>query len=187
MLISIPYGFTLLVIIIIINSVFNLCKQKIFYKMYLVISFFLGVAGGERCSLLLTELNIHLQSRLSNGRLDEEFVIWAIDKFKLYAHRTLIVTSIILFICSCIFFVERIFIEKIRKENKLLYAVGYIVNIYRFILVLYGLWYSYQTINKEFDLARYIMIMTIAECLILYVPLIIKKKILWNKDFKNKT
>lgn len=179
MFISIQYGFILLVITILINSVFNLCKQKIFYICYMLISFILGVAGGVWCSLLPRELYFQLQSRFSKDRLDEEFIIWAIDKFKLYALNTLVVTSIVLLICACIFIIKRI-----KKDNKLWYIIGYIVNIYRFILILFGFCYSFQTINKEFDIARYIMNMTIAECLLLYVPLMIKKTLLWKRDFK---
>lgn len=179
MFISIQYGFILLVLIILMNFIFSLCKQKIFYICYIVISFILGVAGGTWSVILPRELYYQLQNRLFHERLDEEFVIWAIDKFKLYTNSTLVVTTIVLFICACIFIIKRI-----KKDNKLWYAIGYIVNIYRFILILFGFYYSIQTINKEFDLARYIMNMTIAECLLLYVPLMIKKTLLWKRDFK---
>lgn len=174
--ISIPYGLTILFIIIFINCIFSLSKHKFSNICYMVISFVLAVGGGSWTIMIPTELHYRLQSHMVNGRLDNEFVIWAMDKFKLYAVRTILATLIILLVCSSI-----LLIASIKKEHKLLYAIDYIVNIYRFVLILVGFWYSYQTINKEFDLASYIMNITLAQCLLLYLPLLIKKKLSWKR------
>lgn len=177
MYISIPSGLTIIISIILVNFIFSLSKQKILSICYIIISGILGVAGCVWTFILPKRLNYQLHNYMVNERLDKEFVTWALDKFRPYAMWSLIATIIILITCSCIFF-----LASIKKENNAWHAVGYIVNIYRFALILYGFLYSYKTINKRFDITSYIMNITLAECLILYIPLLIKKKLSWKKQ-----
>lgn len=159
-----------ILILITISFVISKSRSKIACISYMIITSILMLFGWERTWMLTRELNMELLHYHLEGRIDYEFMVWAFQKYKTFAVISLIATTIILFIWSLSNFFKEL------NQGKKLYWIVYLVFGYRIIIILFSIIYSYSTINKHFSLVDYILEFAIAQCLIIYLPLILRKR-----------
>jgi hypothetical protein len=61
------------------------------------------------------------------------------------------------------------------KKGLVWSSVTSVISMSRLLLIIAALVYSYGTINKQFDVAGYILIIAVAETLVLYLPIVVKR------------
>lgn len=160
----------IILILITISFVISKNRNKFANISYMIITTILSVYGFMRTWMLTRELDMELLRYHLDGRIDYEFMIWAFHKYKIFAVISINATAVILFICS----LGGIFMK--RKNVKSNTWIAYLVIMYRITIIIFSLVYSYLTFNKYFGLASFIIELAIAQCLIVYHPLIMKRR-----------
>lgn len=162
-----------LIVIIIINFLIGLGKSKIINIFYILLSFMLFIFGMANMQTDRNKIYSKLYIMMHEGHINSDFYSWAIDKYRLISVTSLLVTygiiivvNIILNVCSK------------KKESIMWTGLTIYINVFRIILLITGILYSYGTINKLFDIAGYIINLSIYECLMLYYPLLTKRIII---------
>lgn len=170
-----------LIFLIIGNCFMGLSKNRMMYITYLVLSSILTLIGVIGIAFTFNRFHARLIRRLNNEMVDNVFVTWATDKFMQYVLISLIITGITMFLLLFIIYLKR------NNTNTILFAIVTPISVsIRCILVIYALIYSYETINKFFDIAGYITSLSIFECFTLYLPSIIQKIILHKNNYGSK-
>ncbi len=160
----------IILILITISFVISKSRNKFANISYMIITTILSAYGFMRTWMLTRELDMELLRYHLDGHIDYEFMIWAFHKYKVVAVISLYATTAILFICS----LASMFMKRKHVTNNT--WIVYLVNIYRIIIIVFSMVYSYFTFNKHFSLVNYIVELAIAQCLIVYQPLIMKRR-----------
>lgn len=168
--ISIPPVAIVLVTIVLSNFLISFGKSNMMKKSYIIVSSILAIIGILGIIMIRPLLISSLNKRLNKGRLDFDFVSWAIKKFDLFAVISIIATGLV------IIFLFYILLTNKNNKNSIDWSIfsGF-VNFFRIIIFVSMFIYSFGTINKRFDLASYILQLSIFEIFILYIPLIAKR------------
>lgn len=176
MYISIPPVITGLVIIVVLNLIMSFGENRLMKKTYILISSLLSVIGIFGIIATRSMLVSTLDRNLSYGRLDAEFISWAIKKFDSFAFVSIALTCLLIITLLCL-----LLINKNRRNRFVFSSASAVVNIFRLFTILAAIWYSMETINKVFDLASYISILSISELLALYIPLTVRRMLLYKR------
>jgi hypothetical protein len=175
--ISISPDALILIIVVIINFFIGFGNSKAMRITYIVISSIFSVIGIIGIIIIRPLLIFRLNKNLERERLEADFIIWAIEKFDSYAVISIITTC---FIVILLIMLLLVFIRN--KYNIVSVNISGIVNVFRVIIILIEIWYSIGTINKLFDVSSYIAILTFSEIFVLYIPLIIRRIIIFKKS-----
>jgi hypothetical protein len=164
--------------VISVNLIFGFGKSKVLKTGYIIVSSFLSAVGIIGLFVIRTLFITRLNKSFNNGRLEADFVTWAMDKFDYYALISIIAT------CFVILVLIIVNVMVYRYKNKTLgYGLTAVVNVIRLIIIISGIWYGFGTLNKLFDVAGYLALVSISEALVFYIPLIVSRiLILKNKD-----
>lgn len=180
MRISVPPVGIGLIIVVVSNFFVSFGKSNAMKKTYIVVSSVLSVMGIVGIIIIRPSLILSLNNNLNRGRLDDDFVSWAITKFDSFAVISIIATLLIIILL--------LYLLRVNKKNKDgidWYALSIIVNIFRMINFSVTIVYSIGTVNKHFDLAAYISILSISQIFVLYIPLIAKKIMILKNESKS--
>ncbi len=162
-----------LVIIAVINCIISFRKSDAMKKCFIILSSVLSIVGVSGIMITRLQFISSLNKSASRRHFDPDFVSWAIAKYDFFAVISIIVTSL-----TIIFL---LYLLLANKNNKNGFIWG---NSSVFVIILIGInfftgaLYCFGTINKLFDIASYIMALSISEIFALYIPLITKRIII---------
>jgi hypothetical protein len=160
------------------NLILGFGNSKVLKIGYIIVSSFLSGVGIIGLFVIRTLFITRINKSLNNGRLEADFVTWAMDKFDYYAIISIITTCFVILVLIIV----NVLVYRY-KNITLGYHLTAVVNFIRLIIIISGIWYGFGTINKLFDVAGYIALVSISETLVFYIPLIVSRiLILKNKD-----
>ncbi len=172
-----------LIIIVLANFILGFGKNKIMKSIYIIISSFLSVLGLIGIILIRPLLSSRLNRKLNNGRLNADFITWALDKFDFYAVISIITTCFVI-----LFLIIILLINKRNEKNIVWNNLSGIVNVFRAIIIFVEVLYTLEIINNLFDVSSYIAILSFSEIFLLYIPLVMKRIIIYKKsDYVSKS
>ncbi len=158
--------------VIIFNGICGLVRHKIAGLVHIIISFLFSVIGFGGILLLRPNLLQGLGKNPQLMAMDSiVFEGWATKTFDRFAFFSLIALAVLL-----VTFGGVLFWDKRRGKVSFLtrdltaYTVGAMA-----AFIIAGLWASFYTINKIFDLASYISGLSLCEAFALYLPLAVKR------------
>lgn len=168
--IYIPQIAIVLLIIVVSNFFISFGESNLMKKSYILVSSILSVMGISGIITLRPLLISKLNNNMDNGRLDAEFVEWAVTRFDNFGFISIIVTclAIILFLCLLV-------LNRKNKDSVVWKSTSLLVNSFRIIILIFMICYSFGIINKRFDLASYVLTLSVCEIFALYIPLAAKK------------
>ena len=154
------------------NILLGYGKKEISKKMHTACSLaivFLGTLG----AFLLKSM---IAQKLANPRYDAAFRLHVIQSFDSFFRISIVATVLSILLLLFLLFLYK----KYRKESILtLFTVTHMSIV--MLAVFYGLFYSYERINKIFDEASYSIALTCSIIAMLYIPLIVKRRMISNK------
>lgn len=162
--------------IIVCNVLVGFGKSKVMNISYMIGSLILSAMGILGIIIIRPLLIASLNKNLNRGRLDDEFISWAIKKFDVFAMISIIAVSLIMVL---LFYL--LLVYKINYNGIIWINIPRFVVALRIIILITGIWYGIGTINKRFDLAGYISMLSISEIIALYIPLLIRRIIIYKK------
>ncbi|QTH40679.1 hypothetical protein J4772_24295 [Cohnella sp. LGH] len=101
---------------------------------------------------------------------EERFIQWALSKFDTFALWSLLVLVIIIVVLLLYIWINK---QRLTPDKKLSLTV--IIVLLMVASPIAAIVYGFGTINKEFDVAAYILTLSICELSILYIPLLFKR------------
>lgn len=171
-----------LVMIVVSNCLLSFGKSDVMKKCYIIFSSILSIVGISGIILTRSQFLLSLNKSLNRQRIDSDFVSWAIAKYDSFAALSITLT--------CLTIIFLLFLLLANKKNISGLVWG---NFSVFVIVLMlinffsGIWYSIGTINKLFDIAYYIVTLSISEILVLYIPLIAKRIVMLKNEIYEQT
>ncbi|TCZ78200.1 hypothetical protein E0485_08725 [Paenibacillus albiflavus] len=155
---------------IVLSIVLGLGKSTILKRLYLIMSILMVIVGIVG-SILVRDTLVRLMNQ-SRDRFYEadQFIQWATAKFDTYAIWSLSLTAIIILALVVIMVMNR---SRLTSDFQIRITITLVV-----LMVIYfiaAIVYGFGTINKELDLASYILTLTACEIMMLYIPLIVKR------------
>lgn len=179
MVISIPPITIAIVIIIIGNSIISFGKSKILNLCSIIFSSALSVVG--IVGMIVIRFRF-LESLNRNARIQSfspEFSSWAIEKFDSYAIVSITITCVVVIA----FLIGLLFHKKIKIKFLWTYTSVIIISI-MIINFIACSWYGLSTINKLFDISRYLSELSTYEFFVLHIPLVVKKTLIIKRNKK---
>lgn len=164
-----PYAIAFIAIIILIICL-GFGKSKPFKICYIIISSILATLGMIGMIFARPILVSTLEKNLDSGRLEIDRIEWVINNYDSFASVSIKFTAFI-----CLLIIVLLYLSRSNKKSKLWNSVTAVVYMIRFFLIVTALVYSYDLINYEFDVASYILTMAIAETLVLYIPIVVRR------------
>jgi len=155
---------------IVLNAVTGLGKSAILKRLHLIMSILMVIVGIVG-SILVRDTLVRLMNQ-SRDRFYEadQFIQWATTKFDTYAIWSLSLTAVIILALVVILVLNR---SRLTRDFQIGMTITLVV-----LMVIYFIAasvYGFETINKELDLASYILTLTACEIMMLYIPLIVKR------------
>lgn len=154
------------------NCAISFGKGKIMNLLYIILSSILSIIGVLGMILIRPIFISRLNKRAKIIELDSEFLTWAINKFDAYAIVSIIATCVILLFLLMFFIILK------KRESFVWNHLTCIISLLMVSNVMIGIVYSLSTINKQFDVASYIMQLILAEIFALYIPFVTKRILL---------
>lgn len=164
--------------IFILNCFISIGKSKTLRRCYLILSSFITIVG----TVVIFTLRSTLILSLSKPRYEVSSVKWLVGKYDEACKISMITLLIMLIILLTLLFIFK------KKGNDNLWNIYTGIVIFtKVIIFIIGFYFSLQSVNKIFDLASFILALTISEISILHIVLIIKRLIMNNhKEKENK-
>lgn len=157
--------------IILCNCIISFSKKKILTRCYLIVSSIFSLGGIMWLILIRSRFHYLLNKQGSLRNFEPDFITWAIETFDTFAIPSIAINSVL--ILGLLLY---LFLNKGRGG----YIWGNLTGIVISIMMLNfftNAWYSLETINKIFDVAKFITQIASAEFFILHMPLIVKRMI----------
>lgn len=157
--------------IILCNCLISFSKNKILTKCYFIVSSIFSLVGIVWILLIRSRFHylLNKQGNLHNFELD--FITWAVEKFDTFAIPSIVINSIL--ILGLFLY---LLLNKGRGGFVWENTTGFVVSI--MILNFFtSICYGFETINKIFDVAKFITQIATAEFFVLHIPLIVKRMI----------
>lgn len=147
-------------------------KKKLF-AIYSIMMIALGVISSFFIkSIFLMKLNKATQT---NALIDNNFILWASDRFDSYFKISYIYVAIVL---SLLIF--SLYTDKTIRNRESSRSFSYINILSMVVLFIASNIYCFSTINKNFDLSLYIGFLSICQIFILHLPIIAKRLYIGN-------
>lgn len=150
-------------------------KSNVLNKCYILLSSVLSIVGIVGMITTRPRFIASLNKTASRREFDSDFVTWAIEKFDSFVVISIIATCLII-----IFLLFHLFLT-MNKRGFVWTNISGTVIFLMIINFLAGVWYSFGTINKFFDIAGYILNLSIFEFFALHIPLIVKRMLMRKK------
>lgn len=161
---------TLVIIAVILcNCIISFSKNKILTKCYLIVSSIFSLVGIVWILLIRSRFNYLLNKQGNSRNFELDFITWAVEKFDAFAIPSIVINSIL--ILGHLFY---LLFNKGRGGLVWENTTGFVVSI-MILNFLTSIWYGFETINKIFDVAKFITQIAIAEFFVLHIPLIVKR------------
>lgn len=176
MTISMPSAVTVLGILLISNCILSFGQSTIMKKCYIILSSIFTIIGIYGMVIIRSLFISRFNKNAIVRHFDTNFVTWAINKFDTYAIYSILLTCLVI-----VFLLLLLFFTRKNKQGFVWTYMSAIVICFMIINLYAGFWYGLGTINKEFDIAFYIVQLTFSEIFVLYIPLIIKRIIAFKE------
>lgn len=173
MVISMPPIAIVLTIVVISNCIISFGKSNVMNKCHVILSSvlsFVGIVG----MIIIRPRFVESLNRNANARkFESDFVASAIEKFDFFAVISIAAT------CSVVIFL--LFWLILNKGSFVWANTTIIVITLMIISFIAGVWYGFGTINKLFDIAGYILQLSIYGIFALHIPLVVKRILVFKK------
>ncbi len=162
-----------IVVILLISILLSYGKSDLLKKCYIIFTLILSIGG---IIGMLSTRPLLVMSLNKRENLDSKFVSWIFEKYDLYAVISNIATIIVVIILVLLLFFNRKNKSGVIWSGTSLVVISVMI-INFFTIIVYG----YGTINKLFDLASYLLMLSISQIFLLYIPLVCKRLLCYKE------
>lgn len=151
---------------IVATMLLSFWKMRIVERLYLGMGFIVAITG------IVGLFLVHdaLVESLDHSVDQKKFIQWALSKFDTFALWSLLLLVIIIVALLLYIWKNKRQLTS-DKQIGLTVATVFMMVVFPIAAIVYG----FGTINKEFDVAAYILTFSICELSILYIPLLFKR------------
>lgn len=168
-MIIIPWAFYAFIMIIVGNCFLGRSKSKWANTSHIILSSTFSIVGVAGMIINRLRFVKALDRQVVIGNIDDSFVDWAINKYDAFGTISIIIISVIILSSSLYLVFYKI------KRGLLWSNISFILIGVMIINIIAGVWYGLGTINKMFDIAGYLSLLTVFEFLALHIPFVIKR------------
>lgn len=155
---------------IVVTMLLSFWKTSKMEKLYVGIGSVMAITGIVGSFLVSVSLEKSLDRASARFYNDEQFMQWVLSKFNTFALWSLLLLSVVI-VTSLLY----IWMNRTRLTSDRQLGLTIVIVLLMIAFPIAAIIYGTGTINKQFDVAAYILTLSICELAILYIPLLCKR------------
>ncbi|MNI47789.1 hypothetical protein D3C73_1023250 [compost metagenome] len=155
---------------IVVTIPLSFWRKKIIERLYLGMAAIVSITGMVGSFLIRDALVKSLDRSRFRFEDEERFIQWALSKFDTFALWSLLVLVIVIVVVLLYVWINK---QYLASNNQL--SITLIIVLLMIAAPIAAIVYGVGTLNKDFDLAAYILTLSICEIAMLYIPLLFKR------------